>query len=380
MAEAAADPPFPHISNVKEWGGHPDRNYYVFAVLSVVFGFFGLDHFYLRSFETGFKKIVVNILGLGIWYVWDVIQILSDGAKIRKEGLSSPLDWIRGIGHGVFADSSKKGEEFSAKKSYLVYAMLAIFLGCFGLDKFYMGCIWQGVAKLLSCFNIFLFLFGWLWVLWDAFHAFFMTKSILTNGITPPMPYSFIFNTISGDAFMVNPPGTVVKSGCSLNPFKGLSNKLLNLPGMSYLGSVNPFEWVAETVDLPPVPDFKFVRGAYKDIVAPLLTVPVIKALQTASSAVPSMPATTMPGMPGMPGMPEMPGVPKVAMPGMPEIPGVPKVAMPKVAKAKQSGGGSDIIVGGGEGGGPGPVIAGALTAVVLAGGLKGLYDMISSR
>jgi len=29
---------------------------------------------------------------------------------------------------------------------------------------------------------------------------------------------------------------------------------------------------------------------------------------------------------------------------------------------------------------GPGPVIAGALTAVVLAGGLKGFYDVISKQ
>jgi hypothetical protein len=29
---------------------------------------------------------------------------------------------------------------------------------------------------------------------------------------------------------------------------------------------------------------------------------------------------------------------------------------------------------------GPGPVIAGALTAVVLAGGLKGFYDILAAQ
>ena len=349
MAEAHTDPPFPHISNVEEWGAHADRNYYVFAVLSVVFGFFGLDHFYLRSFETGFKKIIVNILGLGLWYVWDVIQVLTDGAKIRKEGLSSPLDWIRGIGRGVFTDPSQKGGEFVAKKSYLVYAALAMFLGCFGLDKFYMGYAWQGIAKLLSCFNIFLFLFGWLWVLWDAFHAFFMTKSVLADGITPPIPYSFLFDSIPGDTFLVNTPASEANSSISLNPFN----------------------WIANIFRLPSVPSFAFMRGAYKDVVAPLMTVPVIKALQTAS--------TDLPSIPSIPSMPEMPSVPKIALREMPSVPKMKSMFPTDLSSRsdvpKQSGGATATASEG-----PGPVIAGALTAVVLAGGLKGFYDMISSR
>jgi len=348
MAEAHVDPPLPHISNVDQWGGHPDRNYYVFAVLSVVFGFFGLDHFYIRSFETGFKKLIVNIFGLGLWYMWDVIQVLTDGAKIRKEGLSSPLDWIRGIGYGVFTDPSQKGGEYTAKKSYVVYAALAIFLGCFGLDKFYMGYAWQGLAKLLSCFNIFLFLFGWLWVLWDSFHAFFMTKSVLTDGITPPMPYSFLFDPIPGGAFMVNTPASeMAKSAGSSLDWMAKSFGLSSLPSV------------------PSLPSGDFVRNAYKEVVAPLLTVPVVKALQSASAGIPSMPLPTMPPVP-------LPKIPTMAtIPTMPTMQSVQK----SLPAEMQSGGSSA-----GASTGPGPVIAGTLTAVVLAGGLKGFYDMISAQ
>jgi hypothetical protein len=87
----------------------------------------------------------------------------------------------------------------------------------------------------------------------------------------------------------------------------------------------------------------------------------MIKALQTASTDLPSIP--TIPSIPSMT-LPEMPSVPKMGSmipKGLPSRDDVPK----------QSGGASA---------GPGPVIAGALTAVVLAGGLKGFYDMISSR
>jgi hypothetical protein len=55
----------------------------------------------------------------------------------------------------------------------------------------------------------------------------------------------------------------------------------------------------------------------------------------------------------------------------------MPATATTKTEKDKtktQHGGG------GMEHSGPGPVIAGALTAVVLAGGLKGFYDIIAAQ
>ena len=330
------------------WGGHPDRNYYVFMVLSIVLGFFGVDHFYLRSFETGFKKFFVNILGLGIWYIWDIIQIASDGPKIRKEGLSSPFDWIRGIGYGAFMEPNLFKPQtggFSAQKSYLLYAFLAIFLGCFGFDKFYMGYIWQGLAKLLSCFNIFLFLFGWIWVFWDAFHAFFLTKTVLEEGITPPMPYNFIFDPIPSDVFK-----TTAESEHPTGPG-------------------NFLDWINMTFGLPHVPSLIGVRNVYKDIVAPLVTVPVVKSLQVMSGERPApilLPAG--PSLPALGAMPSLPTLGKMPSVKMPDV----SAAIPK-AKGAQHGGGY-------EGGGPGPIIAGALTAVVLAGGLKGFYDVIAAQ
>ena len=61
----SAEPPPHHVSDVDTWGG-PDRNYFVFVVLSILFGFFGLDHMYLRSYGTGFYKLLVNVLALGL--------------------------------------------------------------------------------------------------------------------------------------------------------------------------------------------------------------------------------------------------------------------------------------------------------------------------
>jgi TM2 domain-containing membrane protein YozV len=195
-----------HISDVGTWK-HPDRNYFVFVILSVLLGLLGADHFYLRSFQTGMLKIVFNIFTLGMWHYWDLIQIVYDGKRIREEGLTSPFDWICGIGKGVFTtpESEAKKPHYVAQKSYLLYAFLAVFFGFLGFDKLYMGEFWQGVAKCLSCFNIFLFLFGFIWVVWDSVHALFMTKTLLEDGIAAPIPYGFIFKTpIDGKQFLVN--------------------------------------------------------------------------------------------------------------------------------------------------------------------------------
>lgn len=403
-----------HISSVNTWGGHPDRNYYVFIILSIMFGFLGIDHFYLRSFDTGVKKLIVNIFGLGIWYFWDILQIVSDGKAIREEGLSSPLDWIKGIGRGTFteptllkkvqmggampqsqpttdtakiAETAKTGNTgntgstgntgpvFAAKKSYLIYAFLAICFGWLGLDKLYMGHLAQGLFKLISCFNIFLFLFGWMWVLWDSFHAFFLTNTILEEGIVVPLPYSMLFETISTEDFKVREQIGGEESSFSVYAF---------------------LDWIAKEFMFPSVPNFGWMKGLYKDIAAPLITVPVVKALQAVpnpaelEAAMHSLPAAQVPSLPlslQELTVPKLQGqVPSLAQPLQDmTVPAQPlqDMTVPKVPeKLSAMKGGSRLLIteSSPEISGPGPVVAGALTAIVLAGGLKGFYDFIAAQ
>jgi TM2 domain-containing membrane protein YozV len=314
-----------HVSDVDHWG-LPDRNYYIFVFLSVLFGFLGWDHYYLRSFGTGTQKFIVNIFTLGLWYVWDIIQIVQDGEKIRSEGLSSPLDWIRGIGRGVFTPlENVNNEPVAAQKSYLIYAFLAIFFGMFGADKFYIGQGWQGLAKLFSTWNIFLFLFGLLWIAWDSYHAFFMTDSILKDGILPPLPFSLFFNTpISADIFKVQ---------------KIDSTNSGNLPVCTEGPVWCTMDWIAKTFGFPKPPQGLPLGEIYKDIVAPVISTELIKEVRALRQEMPSIPSKF-------------------------EIPKLPTQV------------GGSIT----ENSGPGPVIAGALTALVVVGGLKGFYDFITKQ
>ena len=196
------EPPFIkpiHFSDIDQWK-LPDRNYYVFICISFVLGFFGTDHFYLRSFGTGIQKLIFNIFTLGFWWWWDVLQIVTDSNKVKAEGLTTPFDWVRGVGRGVFEDPVKKaaalesgGKIVRVKKDLFIYALLTMMLGVCGADKFYLGETNMGIAKLLSVFNIFTFLFGLAWVIWDTIKVLFYTESLLKDGISAPPPFSMLF-------------------------------------------------------------------------------------------------------------------------------------------------------------------------------------------
>jgi TM2 domain-containing membrane protein YozV len=196
---------FRHISDIDVWLT-PDRNYFVFILLSVFGGFLALDHFYLRSFDTAAQKLIYNFLGFGIWYFWDLIQIFTDNQKVRKEGLSSPFDWIQGIGRGVFKEKEDENQ-LLPKKSYIIWAFLTIFGGIFALDKFYIGDTFHGVLKVVSVFSVVFTLFGIFWVAWDAIHAFFMTKDVLADKISLPFPLTYFgLSETDGDIFLPKEP------------------------------------------------------------------------------------------------------------------------------------------------------------------------------
>ena len=327
-----------HISDTDTWGP-PDRNFFVFVALTFLLGFVGFDHVYLRSYGTAFKKFLVNIGGLGLWYFWDILQVVKDGAHVRKHGLNSPLDWIRGIGRGTFMTPKEAAHPtVAAPKSYVLYTLLAVFAGIFAADKFYIGQNIQGLAKLFSVFNIFLFLIGLLWVLWDAFHAVFMTESILKDGITAPIPFNFFFRSpVSGaDLFRVQP----IQEGAAAEGTGGMGF-------LGLLGLLNP-------------------KGLYDAIVVPLLRPTVGKAVES---------ATKVAGV-----------ATQAASLASSTITRGPTLVSEAVAEATKQA--TDRAVsklatgqtGGGGAGGPGPVLAGSLTALLLAGGLKGMYDLLSKH
>ena len=71
--------------------GESEHNWWVVVLLSFFFGYFGVDRFYLGYTWSGILKLV-TFGGLGIWYVIDVVLILT-GALPDADGrqLKNPL-------------------------------------------------------------------------------------------------------------------------------------------------------------------------------------------------------------------------------------------------------------------------------------------------
>ena len=86
------------------WGG-PWYPYWSLAVVSVMCGFVGLDHFWLRSPTTGILKFIVNLFGFGIWWIYDLIQIFGEKDNVMEHGLTAPFAGPLGIGAGMFRDN-----------------------------------------------------------------------------------------------------------------------------------------------------------------------------------------------------------------------------------------------------------------------------------
>ena len=392
---------FVHLmSDVEVWK-HPDRDYFTFVVLSVLLGFFGVDHIYLRSFPTAIAKTLVNLFTLGLWYIWDLLQIFSDGDRIKQEGLNSPFDWVKGIGRGIF---KQPGDSYVAQKDYVLYTILTFF-GCLGADKFYLGYYGQGLLKLISCFNIFLFLFGWFWVAWDWYHAVFTMRTVMTEGISSPLPYSFFFNPIKAkDLFEVRSAEaqTPIQKQQSFTDWFKSWIPSFSFPSFPSFPSISSF--------LPGMGIFNELFELFK----PLFTIGKAGATLATSikqdgekilgGASSTLQAATDPGklatlaaqsVPQLPQVPQvlpqvpqvLPQVPQVlpqvpqVLPQVPQVlPQVPQVLpqmqipqmqIPQLPRGTQVGGGQP------EGSGLGPVLAGSVAALLLAGGAKGFYDFI---
>ena len=333
-----------HVSDVDTWGG-PDRNYYEFVVISVLLGLVGGDHIYLRSFKTAGLKALVNLCTFGSWYWWDLLQIFTNGEVVKTEGLASPLDWIRNIGRGVFVDKAKDPTEYVSQKSYVVFALCAVFFGFFAADKFYMGDYVAGVAKLVLCLNIFTFLIGWVWAGYDAWNAVFSEKEILEQGIPNAPGIGWLLPRVSGEAFKLKPKreGIVASVLGSMgvsegNPLAAWIRWILCLLGMSS-GS--------QTCEKPtykaPTPVTETKEANQGNQVKEAKESNEAKEANQGNQAKEAKNTVT------------------------------PNNTVHAVSPV-QRGGAYE------EPSGPGPVVAGALTAVVVAAGLKSTYDFISQQ
>jgi TM2 domain-containing membrane protein YozV len=173
------------------WGG-PWYSYWMLMVATIFFGFFGVDHFLLKSPMTGALKFLVNILGFGIWYFYDMIQILGDKETVKQHGLTIPLVGAAGIGAGACVDDQPG--ETQGKSPLRLLAYLFLVLMPFGMDSLVGGDSKGAAAKFITTVFPLFWPVAMLWGVVSIGRAFFMPRTLFTEGLVRPFPVSWFMD------------------------------------------------------------------------------------------------------------------------------------------------------------------------------------------
>ena len=174
------------------WGG-PYYSYWMLVVATIFFGFFGLDHILLRSPLTGIAKFAVNIFGLGLWYFYDLLQVIGEKETVMEHGLSAPLVGSLGIGAGMFVDSQPDAKPSRSPWRFLAY--LAMVWLPFGLDSLIAGDTNGAMVKFAT--NM-LFFITWPVILFSMgtaiYRAYGDTGGLFKEGVDRSFPFNWFMD------------------------------------------------------------------------------------------------------------------------------------------------------------------------------------------
>ena len=162
----------------KEGGeGAAYLSYDAFMGLSILGGFLGLDHLYLRSPLTFLAKIIVNVLFFGVWWLYDASQAFFHADTLKVFGLGVPGLGPRGIAAGVLS------KEVPDKKHwrFFIYSFALMFGGIFGLDSFILGENWTGVFRLISLLSVIFAPIAAVIYGYNLYQYFFNTQDIIQS-------------------------------------------------------------------------------------------------------------------------------------------------------------------------------------------------------
>jgi hypothetical protein len=166
------------MNNGEEGGeGGTYLSYNVLMGLSVLGGFFALDHLYLRSPLTFIAKLVVNIMCFGVWWFYDAAQVVFNSHAVKVFGLGVPGLGPQGIAAGVFSNPvhDKKHMKF------FIYAACLFFGGVFGLDPFIMGDTKTGLVRAICMISLIFAPVSLGWWAYDLYRFFFDTKTVISE-------------------------------------------------------------------------------------------------------------------------------------------------------------------------------------------------------
>jgi hypothetical protein len=293
-------PSYPTYTSGKFWGGTvlPFWVMMLFTAFPLT-GFFGIDHLLFRSPSTALSKFLVNIFTLGMWYVYDMLQVFGDKNFVKEYGFSKPavgpaglaLDYFRGI-----TGSDTLGQSKSGIISILLFiGYLSTLLIPFGISNFVAGDIKGGVAKFLFSFGV----WGIIWIpfffvtgIFENFYAITDTEKVFTKGAVRPPPITLFMEGNGYSPNLMNPE-TLEREKAKAEKEGGLYETFVQ-PVLKFFGIADPKE-IIDTTKCQVVPPIeKTVTAASTaagGIMALAGTVPAIAQEATEKLAVFTDPA-----------------------------------------------------------------------------------------
>lgn len=297
MAIVTEDP-FSHTKS-PFWKDKPWYPLWLVQILTICFGFFGIDHMFLRSPFTAVAKGIVNMCTFGLWWIYDILQVTIDRESVQKNGLTLPFFGPAGIGAGMFR---KEGSEVEGKAPWIFILYTLLTLLPFGLDFFLAGDTIGGIIRLMTSLVIFLWPFGFIWGSYNMYRAWITPGDVMKRGVCRPWPLSIFLepyhmvNTVLGPDLpgegppICEPQGIL---GAIMKPVNTLADTTKSVVGL------------AADIALQPAKDLTAAPGeAWRATVVPLqaavekgLAPPITATLQAgqtipkAIAAVPSMAA-----------------------------------------------------------------------------------------
>ena len=172
--------------------------YYMFIILTIFGGLFGLDHLALRSPLTAILKFLSIIPLLGFWYFYDIAQALGERDYLEKYGIAVPFYGPTGIGAGIFSGNSEipnAPKEIPGPWRYMAYLITTCIFVVFPISKFVLGDYLGGILH--GCMYILfpLTFIAIAWSFYDIYNVLFKTKDIFENGVPHMTPASTLLGS-----------------------------------------------------------------------------------------------------------------------------------------------------------------------------------------
>lgn len=194
---------FPAVSQSrKEFWAKPQYTKSGMWWFTLVFGFFGLHHFLLRSPQTGLIFLLANIISLGYLWFYDLIQLSGEEKggvsqeSLDKHGLSwgfGALGLAKGMWVSGNAEQTESGAEADAPPNPFYFLAYALLIPIAPLAQLIAGDTYNSVSRFLDLTIIpggFLFYLGAM--IYDYIIMFLYPGDLFVFGSKRFFPFTFL--------------------------------------------------------------------------------------------------------------------------------------------------------------------------------------------